>query len=305
MGMSLDSAAARPPRARAVGDAPVEALLDGAEELAKRWAIALVLERPLAEMPLLPLEDLAREAPGLCMQLVRALQSDVELERLASRDQPHAHEGADASSLLATLADAMDAKAAAQALEALRGVLWEAILGELRDSSVRQVAELSDRLAFVCATALGETLAEVQGLDGELTSRRASTPAREHVLYTSAQPSSGRRAAILIDEHEDALSSLAARAEDEESTRSAPVPPPPTTAPAGSAPAAGRTPRAGEGEPSRATPRPLPWDTPLRSEYTEHRPPEAQIVASRRALYDEDPVMRVTRGAGSPVDERR
>jgi GGDEF domain-containing protein len=45
------------------------------------------------------------------------------------------------------------------ACEALRGVLWDALLDELRDPPPRQVAELSDRLAAVCTAMTAALLA--------------------------------------------------------------------------------------------------------------------------------------------------
>ncbi|HXM86105.1 MAG TPA: hypothetical protein VN889_00580, partial [Solirubrobacteraceae bacterium] len=91
----------RPPieriaRARAVADAPVDALLANADELARRWLIALIAARPLEQIAELPLDALAAAAPELCEQLVRALASDAELERLldgadgSTRERTHA-----------------------------------------------------------------------------------------------------------------------------------------------------------------------------------------------------------------------
>src|SRR5947208_8063080 len=72
------------PRARAVADAPVESLLERADELARRWAVALIVELPLQRIGEIPLDGFAREAPPLCAQFVRALQSDAELARLVA-----------------------------------------------------------------------------------------------------------------------------------------------------------------------------------------------------------------------------
>src|SRR5437660_1452122 len=51
------------PRARAVAAAPVDALLARADELARRWAIALILSLPLERIGEFPLESFARQAP--------------------------------------------------------------------------------------------------------------------------------------------------------------------------------------------------------------------------------------------------
>jgi hypothetical protein len=152
------------PRARAVSAAPVEALLARTDELARRWAIALILALPLERIGEIPLERFAREAPLLCGHVIRALSSDDELERIARRA-----EGAGTpppAQRLAEMTGARDGKAAVEALEALRGVLWEALLDELRWNSFEQsvpartVADLADRLAYVCSTALVSSLAE-------------------------------------------------------------------------------------------------------------------------------------------------
>jgi hypothetical protein len=307
LSMSLDAIGEHSPRARPVGDAPVAALLDGVEELARRWAIALILKRPLAEMPQVPLDALARAAPSLCAQIVRALDSDAELQRLGASDEPRARGGVAAMPLLAALSSA-DARTAIEAIEALRGVLWEAILGELRDPPARQVADLSDRLAFVCATVLAEALGEARARSAEASPGASAPPVREHILYASAQPSPARRGAVLVDEHQDAPS-LAPSANGGGPAHRTPVAPPARAA----APERPMTPAehslpGRHAEPSRTTARPLPWDMPLRAELAERRPPEGvngDAATSRRALYDEDPVMRVTRGPGAPLDERR
>jgi hypothetical protein len=315
MNMSLNPIADRSPRARPVGDAPVAALLDGAEELARRWAIALILERPLAEMAHVPLDELAQAAPGLCAQIARALESDAELGPLGAGaeavDRPHVGEGAATVPLLAALAEAAGASALAEAIEALRGVLWEAILTELHDPPARQVADLSDRLAFVCARTLGEALGEMRAHDDAAAPPAASAPARERILYTSAAPSSGRSGAVLVDEHEDVSSAGAPPAEDAgETRRRAPLEPLAAAAESFSdEPPRAHEPQGGQKGSPRTIARPLPWDTPLQAERGSERRPlgtggAGEAVTSRRALYDEDPVMRVTRGPGSPADKR-
>jgi hypothetical protein len=73
------------PRARAVADLPIEALLTRSDELARRWAVALITALPLERVGEIPLDGFAREAPPLCAQFVRALHSDAELSELESR----------------------------------------------------------------------------------------------------------------------------------------------------------------------------------------------------------------------------
>src|SRR4029077_9311809 len=187
--MSGDGHIEHSPRARPVADAPVDALLVRADELARRWAIALLLARPLQEMVEVPLEDLAREVPALCAQAIRALDSDGELERLAAGAESGSRGSAAWASRLAAPTGAPDARAAVYEVEALRGVLWEALLEELErpifgHASARLVADLSDRLAHVCATPLAAMLTPSAAV--RTAEPRIAPGARhEQVLHTS------------------------------------------------------------------------------------------------------------------------
>ena len=173
------------PRARAVADAPVETLLGRTDELARRWAIALIVALPLERIGDIPLDGFAREAPSLFAQVVRALQSDSDLEHLIAPPPNgaarHGRGGEDARApqahRLGALTGARDGTAAVQAVEALRGVLWEALLGELRwpspeAAAARQMADLADRLAHVCSSVL------VAALDSVSTAIGSGAPAR-------------------------------------------------------------------------------------------------------------------------------
>src|SRR5271155_5509106 len=82
MAVTDDPRSRRSPRARPVLELPSEHLVSGAAELARRWAVALILVRPLEGVGAVPLETLIDEAPTLCAQVVRALESDLELDRL-------------------------------------------------------------------------------------------------------------------------------------------------------------------------------------------------------------------------------
>jgi hypothetical protein len=282
-------------RARPVADAPVDALLERCEEMARRWAIALILESSLAEMAGVPLEDLAREAPGVCAQVVRALDSEAELERIAASEGSRGRAGAAPTVRLG----ALDARATVEHIEALRGVIWESALAELDDPPARQVADLSDRLAFVCATLLAAALGEGAPESAHETPRQAPAQERGQVLFTAPQPAPGRRGATLIDEFEDAVAprqpqprqaerGAAAGRHSQAARRAAseaPVPP--------ASPGAART-----------TPRPLPWDTPLQPPVTPRRSSDRSASAERRDVEDADEVVRITRGPGSPIDER-
>lgn len=142
---------------RPVSDLPGEALLARAEELARRWVIALIRSRPLNAIGEVPLEALAHEAPSLCAQVVRAMQSDVELGRLTGRGGD-ARAGVAHARRLAEIAGARDGAGAVRAVEGLRGVLWEALLDQMTEPTARQVGDVADRLAYVCAEVLAVAL---------------------------------------------------------------------------------------------------------------------------------------------------
>jgi GGDEF domain-containing protein len=173
------------PRSRAVSDAPIDALLGGVEELARRWAISLIVSRALEDIGEIPLEDLARDAPAVCALAVRALGSNADLRRLEEHD---------ATARLGAIAGARDAASAVGAVESLRAVLWEALLDELRwpspdqpileePSSSRslaaQIAELSDRLAYVCSRILARVVAVDPRVAAEQSAGAFEPPVRE------------------------------------------------------------------------------------------------------------------------------
>lgn len=168
-------------RARAVAELPIDGLLARSHELAKRWAVALILARELDHIGELPLEDLARDAPALCTQVLLALQSDAELSRLVDPPGEDARSRSAQAPRVGHIVAASDPAAVVRAVEALRGVLWEALLDELSAPPPRLVADLSDRLAFVCAELLAAAVGVGVGSDatGEQPSV-AQPPVGEH-----------------------------------------------------------------------------------------------------------------------------
>jgi len=193
-------------RARPLADLPIDAVLERAEELARRWAIALILVRPFGRIGDIPLEDLACEAPALCAQAVRALQSDVELDRLTGGGAPTGREQTALARRLAAIAGAHDAAAAVEAVEALRGVLWETLLEESRSSSfdrtrVHQVADLADRLAYVCASALAASIAATAA--SEPGERDAALGVAERGAREGERAPTARVTAVIVDERQD------------------------------------------------------------------------------------------------------
>jgi GGDEF domain-containing protein len=196
------------PRAAPVAGLPLESMLLRGEELARRWAISLVLARPLEGLADVPLEDLARDAPALCAQCVRALESDEELDRLtgASKD---GREGSSPVSRLAVIAGAGDASALVEAVEALRGVLWGALLEELRwpmfeQTHAHRVADVSDRLAHVCASALAAAL-RVRAVEPDFAGRGAAVepPGAEPGSDRQERGPAGASAAVIVDERDE------------------------------------------------------------------------------------------------------
>jgi GGDEF domain-containing protein len=151
------------PRARPVAELSIEELLSASDELARGWAIALILVRPAGAIGEVPVEDLAREAPALCAQVLRAVRSDAELERLTGRGGPGGCEDRGVARSLTDVCGARDPATLVDATEALRGVLWEALSGQLRwavpeRSRARLPAELGDRLAYVCSAMLAAAI---------------------------------------------------------------------------------------------------------------------------------------------------
>jgi GGDEF domain-containing protein len=132
-------------RPQPVADAPAGPLAGGAT-LAKEWLVRLIEDAPLERAAAIPVSALAAHAPGLCAAVVAALSSDAELERLRP--------GGDLAGLAAragALAGARESPDTSVAVEALRAVVWEALRDSWRRPSAALVADLSDRLAHVCA----------------------------------------------------------------------------------------------------------------------------------------------------------
>jgi hypothetical protein len=275
-----------------VADAPVEELVASADELARRWAVSLLSARPLAEMAAVPLAELAREAPALCAQIARSLRSDAELAQLLAGDA-RTQSGAHAASI------GGDAPAAVRDVDALRDVVWQAALGALHDPSPRQVADLADRLAYVCASLLASLLAVRQPASSGVADLAAGSSAsgREKVLYSSAPVSPGGRRAVLIDERDERVAP-AGRSRRE----GAPEPPPRgrefAQAPASASVAASPRP-AGE---SAMRPRARPWDIPLDAGAASKR--DSAADARSWPGGEAGAEMRITRRRGAIVDER-
>jgi GGDEF domain-containing protein len=164
-------------RARPVADAPVGTLVASADALARDWLVALLAQGPLSAATAVPIADFAREAPGLCVAMARALGSDAELERLAHGDL------ASRAARAGTLAGAADPVAVAVAVETLRAALWGAALSELRRPEAGLVADLAARLSSVAAVV---TAASLRAIGAGAADPAAATAPRPPVAEAAA-----------------------------------------------------------------------------------------------------------------------
>jgi hypothetical protein len=293
------------PRARPVADAPIGAMLAKTDELARRWAIALIIARPLGQMADVPLEDFAREAPALCGAVIRALDSDAELLQLAAGGELSARDGVAQVSRFGALGWVPDARDAVQDVEALRGVLWEALLEEMHQpsfdrSSARLVADLSDRLAHVCATALAALLTRSPAAASGQQPPPARAVVAEQARYSSMRSPQDRRAAVIVDEMEE----LSARSRDTSDTAydaARSLRGHGALAEQDREPSPGsRDRRMPERRGDETRPRPLPWDTQAPAGRPAKRTPEVRVEPTEGS----GPEMRARRGSATPVDER-
>lgn len=274
-----------------------------ADALAGRWATALVASRALVEMAEVPLQSIAAEGPALCAQLARALRSDDELERLLGppADGERAVHGPAGASTAGWLARTRDVAGTVADVELLRGVVWDGLLGQLEDPTARQVGDLADRLAFVCAALLGVVLdgGEVTAMEASASAPPSSARDQGHgrVLYSSAPTQSTRRA-VLIDERDEAPRSAERRDAAHVAERAAPR--------THEGASRQRTPEPARSEPAprpSTVPRARPWDIPLDAAI--HDSAELRGAATRPGPPDsEGAEMRLTRRPGATVDER-
>ncbi len=140
----MDPGVPRQRRARPVADAPINALLIAAENLAKGWLLALLEQAPLQSAPNILAADLARDGPRLCDAVVRALADDADLRRI---EPGGALEPLVARS--AGFAGSSDPEAVSRAVDALHGVIWSALRAELPAPDPDLIAQLSERLTLV------------------------------------------------------------------------------------------------------------------------------------------------------------
>ena len=131
-------------RARPVADAPIDALLDRSDELAKGWLLALLEQAPLDEALGIVGAGLNRDGPRICEAVLRALSGESDLRRL---EPGGALVGLVARS--GELTGAVGPAAVARSVDALHAVTWSALRDELRRPDPDLVTELAERLALI------------------------------------------------------------------------------------------------------------------------------------------------------------
>lgn len=199
----------------------MDPLLERSDELAQSWAVALVLARPLEGIGMVPLEEIAAAGPLVCSQFVRALVSDVELDRLTGGGAPTGREQSAPARRLAAIAGAGSAATHVEAVEALRGVLWEALLEHLHwpgaePATARRLGEMSDRLAHVCSCALRAGLsAESPSVVAEDPGRQGPAVSESEVAPPEQREPLGRASAVIVDEREERQVEISAPAAHE------------------------------------------------------------------------------------------
>lgn len=196
--MSLPPLSARP---RPLADAPVDALLARAPELARDWLLTTLADAPVELLSILPAAEFARRAPELCGALCRALSSDTELARLGvSGDlRPLAAE-------VLPVAGALDAAACVAAVERLRRVLLRGALDELRGAETDLVLGLADRLAYACSLVAGAGLEGTVAVPVAAAPEEGEAPANPlEVLdaWLTDRDRAGRPLALLLAELDD------------------------------------------------------------------------------------------------------
>ncbi|HLI32311.1 MAG TPA: diguanylate cyclase [Solirubrobacteraceae bacterium] len=139
--MSIDGST---PAAVSLAQLGEERWREAGAEIAKRFLIAQIVARPLAQTADLPLGQLAERGPVLARGLLQAIADDRELQRLLTGSPPACGE-------LVRLSAAGDGQAVVSAAETLRGAVWGWLLRCARSDGWEPGAALADRLAYVCA----------------------------------------------------------------------------------------------------------------------------------------------------------
>ena len=143
--------------------------------------MALVEDRPLEDARSIQISQLAVDGPAICGAVARALGAHGELDERVSR--------------VGELAGADSAAVVSAAVEALRAVVWSAVLRALPDADASLVAELAERLAVICERVREAALRRLDGA--------GAWPGRLESAVASAR-SAGSVLSVLLVEVEDA-----------------------------------------------------------------------------------------------------
>ncbi len=156
-----DADASTPRRPRPVADAPVAPFARGTG-LAKAWVLELLRAAPLEDAGHIATSALSRDAPALCAAICRAIGDDAALDALS-------HGGSDArlAARVVHLAAADDGPGAVvRSVDLLRSVIWESLRAEVPRGADALLADLADRLSFVCGVIAVAALDAQPGVDG-------------------------------------------------------------------------------------------------------------------------------------------
>ena len=196
-----------------MADAPVDALLARAEDLAKGWLLALLEQAPLERLPQVLAGDLAQEGPRICGAIVRALADDADLHRL---DAGGALERV--VSRAGEIAGASGPAATAASVDALGAVIWSALRSELRDPDPDLISASAERLGSVMALVRAAALRSASAIGEPMVRRREAdrgalgvAPSHGAALWVGAieeeiahSERSGAELSLLLVELEDA-----------------------------------------------------------------------------------------------------
>jgi GGDEF domain-containing protein len=182
-------------RARPVADAPIDALLLRAEDLAKGWLLALLEQAPLDDAPEILGADLARDGPRVCEAVVRALGSEDDLRRVSRGGalEPLV-------SQVGAISGARSAESISRAVDALHAVIWSGLREELTYPDPEQIAELAERLSLVIelvrvAALSGRGLVRPRPAAAEEPAQPRVLRGRERVVSDREGPSGATREA--------------------------------------------------------------------------------------------------------------
>ena len=128
-----------------------------ATDTAKHWLIELLAASPLSRAGEVPVADLARDAPELCSAIVHAIGSDQAFQELERSPLPAS---------IPRLTGATDVAAVVAAVDALRRVLLRTIMAASPLPEPAYATEVSDRLASICFSILGQSVIGVAGTGG-------------------------------------------------------------------------------------------------------------------------------------------